>query len=104
MAEDFVEGHGTGEVDSEHHHSGDPEEEDVPARFENVGRVESVEIGGLVEGKMDVSKEARQGGFGGGGDVLEMAILESRKARDQMRTTYRGHLRLERARTFGQGT
>lgn len=47
VAEDLVEGDFAGEVHTEHDHAGDPEEEDVPARLEDVGGVEGLEVVGL---------------------------------------------------------
>ncbi|KAI3493165.1 hypothetical protein L1887_42182 [Cichorium endivia] len=44
VAEDLLEGQLAGEVDAEHAHPGDPEEEDVPAGLEQRGRVEVLDV------------------------------------------------------------
>src|SRR5580698_4280886 len=48
MDVDVAERNLTGELDTEHHHAGDPEEDDVAARDHRVGRVEGLELRGLV--------------------------------------------------------
>lgn len=49
MAVDFLEGNAAGEFDAEHHHSSNPEEENVPAGFEHgVGVVEAHVVGVLI--------------------------------------------------------
>jgi len=49
VAVDFLEGNAAGEFDPEHHHSGNPEEENVPAGFEHgIGVVEAHIVGVLI--------------------------------------------------------
>lgn len=49
VAEDLVEWDFAGEFDAEHYHTRDPEEEDVPSRFEKARRVEIIQVGCLSE-------------------------------------------------------
>ena len=48
MDVDVAEGDLAGELDAHHHHAGDPQEDDVAARDHRVGRVEGLELRGLV--------------------------------------------------------
>ena len=45
---DSVEGQPVGELETEHDHARDPEENDVDAGFQDVGGVEPLEVGRLV--------------------------------------------------------
>ncbi len=45
---DIAKRHITHELQTEHHHPGDPEEDNVEAGDQYIGRVESLELQGLI--------------------------------------------------------